>query len=367
MSGLARPLAEAAERLFAQRCTPAVLSAADGGQWQQPFWDAVDDLGPGLLVVPEEAGGAGGDWADAVALLEQAGAFGVPLPVAESVLGGWLRARGGLAGAAPGAVAFSFTTADLRQAAAQGVLKLDEPAVPWAAQASHFALVDVAGNGEAWVAWLPRDIGGNRVEVQPASAATRVDPAGRLICRAVPLTPGGAACVRLPGLREADVRAHAALLTAAEIAGALGRVLALSLAYTAERVKFGRAIGQFQAVQHQLAQLAEAAAAARAAVQAAACSEGTGLFTVAAATAKLRAGEAAGLAARIGHQLHGAIGVTAEHSLHRSTVRLQAWRDDEHGAEVARARALVQDRASAACAQPGKPSSTASRAKGDHA
>jgi len=338
MSDLARPLAEAAERLFAASCTPAVVAAADAGQWQQPFWDAVADLGAGQLLVPEAAGGVGGDWSDAVALLEQAGAFGVPLPVAESVLCGWLRARAGLEGPAPGPVAFAFTTADLQRAAALGTLSLDEPDVPWAAQASHLALVGGAADGDAWMAWLPRP----SCELQPAAVPGRVDPAGRLVCRGVALASTGAACVRLLGVRAADVRARAALLTAAEMAGALGRVLALSLAYTAERVQFGRVIGQFQAVQHQLAQLAEEAAAARVAVQAASCSEGTAWFTTATAAAKLRAGEAAGLATRIGHQLHGAIGVTAEHALHRSTLRLLAWRD-EHGAEATWARVLVQD------------------------
>jgi acyl-CoA dehydrogenase len=119
------------------------------------------------------------------------------------------------------------------------------------------------------------------------------------------------------------------------------RVLGLSLAYTAERVQFGRAIGQFQAVQHQLAQLAEEAAAARVAVHAAAATEDPRWLVAAAAAAKVRAGEAAGLGTRIAHQLHGAIGVTAEHTLHLYTRRLRRWRD-EHGSETVWARVLVQ-------------------------
>jgi alkylation response protein AidB-like acyl-CoA dehydrogenase len=59
------------------------------------------------------------------------------------------------------------------------------------------------------------------------------------------------------------------------------------------------------------------------------------------AAAKVRAGEAAGLCARIAHQLHGAMGVTAEHPLHQSTRRLLSWRDD-HGAEAWWSRVLVQ-------------------------
>jgi len=329
MSDLARPLADAADRLFS-RSEPAALAAADAGQWQQALWDAVEDLGAAQLLVPEDRGGAGGDWLDACALLERAGAEGVPLPLTEAVLAGWLRARAGLGAGAPGPVAFAFTGADL--SVASGDLDLDEPAVPWALEAAHAAFVGGNAEQDARLLWLPR------TACHVHAVGRRVDPAGRVACKA----PGGAVeCLPLPGLTVADIRARAALLTAAEMAGALGRVLELSLAYTAERVQFGRAIGQFQAVQHQLAQLAEEAAATRVAVQAAALSEGTSWFVAAAATAKLRAGEAAGLAARIGHQLHGAIGVTAEHALHRSTLRLHAWRD-EHSTEADWARALVQ-------------------------
>lgn len=47
-----------------------------------------------------------------------------------------------------------------------------------------------------------------------------------------------------------------------------------------------------------------------------------------AAAAKIRVGEAAGEGAAIAHQVLGAIGFTKEHTLHRFTQRLWAWRDD---------------------------------------
>ncbi len=53
---------------------------------------------------------------------------------------------------------------------------------------------------------------------------------------------------------------------------------------------------------------------------------GPGLLPAVAA-AKVRTGEAAGQAAAIAHQVHGAIGFTAEHRLHHYTGRLRAWRD----------------------------------------
>ena len=90
MSELARHLAEAAERLFAQRCGTDVVASASAGTWPQALWSELEALTPAQLLVPEERGGAGGDWSDACALLERAGESNLPLPVAETVLAGWL-------------------------------------------------------------------------------------------------------------------------------------------------------------------------------------------------------------------------------------------------------------------------------------
>jgi alkylation response protein AidB-like acyl-CoA dehydrogenase len=48
--------------------------------------------------------------------------------------------------------------------------------------------------------------------------------------------------------------------------------------------------------------------------------------------AKIRTGEAAALVCRTAHQVHGAVGFTREHRLHRLSRRAWAWRD-EHGSE----------------------------------
>lgn len=336
MSELARPLAEAADRLFAQRCGTDVVASAESGTWPQALWSALEALTPAQLLVPEERGGAGGDWSDACALLERAGEFNVPLPVAETVLAGWLLDRAGLPAVA-GPLSLAFGTVDLAAAAhRQGRVSMEARNVPWAARSAGTVLVGLGDDAEAWLLYLPSDSYTTAPDRAPAG-----DPRDRVSVLDLALTEPGVNCRRLKGLRHADVLGRAALLRAAQIAGACRRVLALTLAYTGERVQFGRAIGQFQAVQHQLAQLAEETAAVRVAVQAAAYT-GDGPWSVAAmAAAKLRAGEAAGACVRIAHQLHGAMGVTAEHPLHQSTRRMLAWRD-EHGAEAYWARELVQ-------------------------
>jgi acyl-CoA dehydrogenase len=116
------------------------------------------------------------------------------------------------------------------------------------------------------------------------------------------------------------------------MAGGLESLLVQTVTYVSERKQFGRPIGSFQAIQHQLALLAGHTAAAGIAAANAfrAADRGDAAFEI--AVAKVRTGEAAGLGAGIAHQCHGAIGFTYEHSLHFVTRRLWSWRA-EFGAE----------------------------------
>ncbi len=122
-----------------------------------------------------------------------------------------------------------------------------------------------------------------------------------------------------------------ACLIAAQMAGAMQRVLEMTLQYANDRQQFGRPIGKFQAIQHQLAVMAEHVMAARMAAQigceSALGGQGTlepALMNV--AVAKARANEAAVEVAALAHSIFGAIGFTAEHDLQLYTRRLHAWR-----------------------------------------
>ena len=128
---------------------------------------------------------------------------------------------------------------------------------------------------------------------------------------------------------DPDARAAwQAALTSALIAGGAARVLELSIAHAQQRVQFGRPIGAFQAVQHQLAVMAEQTSAARMAAQLAFAAPGAEPDAVLAAMAKSVAGEAASAVASGGHAVHGAIGITAECDLQLYTRRLLGWRTE---------------------------------------
>ena len=118
-----------------------------------------------------------------------------------------------------------------------------------------------------------------------------------------------------------------------QIAGSLETMLDVSVRYSNERVAFEKKISKFQAVQHNLAKLAGEAAAALAAASSAADAVANSTafdesIFLEAAAAKIRCAEAAEKGAAIAHQVHGAIGFTKEHILHRYTMRALAWRED---------------------------------------
>lgn len=118
-----------------------------------------------------------------------------------------------------------------------------------------------------------------------------------------------------------------ATLVAASLTGAMQSANAMTFEYANTRKQFGRTLGAFQAIQHMAARMAEEAAATEAAVQVAARELSGESPLWHAAVAKGRASEAAGKVAASAHQIHGAIGFTREHALHRYTRRLWAWRD----------------------------------------
>ena len=135
------------------------------------------------------------------------------------------------------------------------------------------------------------------------------------------------------GFDQTSLMLMGAVARSLQIAGALESMLDISVRYSNERVAFEKKISKFQAVQHNLAKLAgEAAAALAAASSAADTIANSTTFDDAvfleAASAKIRCSEAAEKGAAIAHQVHGAIGFTIEHILHRYSLRALAWRDD---------------------------------------
>jgi len=100
MSEISTLLAETCARLFADLVTADSLRAAEAGAWPGDLWSALEENGLTRALVPEADGGAGVTWQDAAPILHAAGYHGAPVPLAESIVAGWLLARAGEALAA---------------------------------------------------------------------------------------------------------------------------------------------------------------------------------------------------------------------------------------------------------------------------
>ena len=128
---------------------------------------------------------------------------------------------------------------------------------------------------------------------------------------------------------RAGVESRLALARAAATAGALEEVRRLTIAHARTRMQFGIPIARLPVVRERLALVAEQVASAGAAVDVARLASTREPAEIAVAAAKVRSAEAATQVARHAHQLHGAIGVTSEHTLQLYTRRLWAWRDED--------------------------------------
>ena len=109
------------------------------------------------------------------------------------------------------------------------------------------------------------------------------------------------------------------------MAGAMERLLELSLAHVNDRQQFGRSIGKFQAIQQQLSVFAERAVSARVAARIGLMGSNLTLDGRRVAIAKSVANESARASVSIAHAVHGAIGISEAHELQLYTRRLNRW------------------------------------------
>jgi acyl-CoA dehydrogenase len=318
---------------------PFVLTA--GRRWDSGLWTALAEAGLTGVGLPEEAGGSGGELADAVAIVRTLASGAAAVPVAEQLLvAGPVLVAADLDLPSPDApltfaVADSVRVHPVDNGDGPGRFTLTGtvPDVAWAGVAAHVAVLAPA----------PAGIEGAMLALVDASGLAAGDafnlagePRGSLVLDAAP-----ASGALLTEAQAADVRARYALARAVQLAAALERVLTWTVQYAGERHQFGRPLGKFQAIQMELAEMAGEVTAVTALTDAAvqALDRASPDFVLAAAAAKVRAGAAVEVVARLAHQVHGAIGFTQEHKLHHLTRRLWSWRD-EAGSELAWSRVL---------------------------
>lgn len=308
-------------RSFAsQECPPQVVREVfDSETGTEPsLWKGLVEMGVAGLVIPEEYGGAGLELLECALVAEELGSAAVPVPFLGHSLAALALVQGGspdqrakwlpelATGDRLGTVAIA--EADGAWAPDEWTLELSDgklsgsknlvPAGPDAGlivvgcQGGELALVDAAGSGVSWTATDTLDRGRRLFELELSGAD------------AEPLAAGTGA-----RLRDA-----ALVLLAADAFGAGHRLVRMTVEYAKTREQFGQPIGNFQAVKHQLANMALDIDPSR------------GLFwyaahafdhlkdesTRAAAQAKAHITDRAMHVARESIQIHGGIGMTWE-------------------------------------------------------
>jgi alkylation response protein AidB-like acyl-CoA dehydrogenase len=279
-----RAFGDALERLLTAADTVGVARAwADGDTGPGlKLWARLAEQGVTALVIPEDAGGMGGSPVELVVAFEALGRHAVPGPWVETAaylateLAG--SAREALAGGAVGTVAVP-------------------PHAPYALDADIADRVYVAGGDGVRTAVVGERVG----SVDLTRRLFRVEP-GQVYDTAD---------------RSAEAFDLAALATSAQLLGAGERVLSDSVTYAQQRRQFGREIGSYQAIKHQLADVRIALDFARPLVHGAALAlvEPDETTARAVSAAKVMCADAAYLASRTGLQVHGAIGYTQEFDL----------------------------------------------------
>lgn len=294
--------ADAAREVLADQCTPHVVRAIEAHGNAAPetaaLWAQLEATGLADAMLPEEQGGAGIGLGAVFGVLEQCGAHALPLPLADTML-----ARALLAAA-------HLDKPEGRIVLARGLRVGDSvnAALVRNARVVQSVLLEVDGECR----WLSLD--GAQLSAQALALDAGVQWSAAQ-WQAAPVVPSAI-----------DMRTAQATVVAAQMAGALQSVFDRTLQYANERQQFGRAIGKFQAIQHQLAVMSEHVFAARMAAQLGCSGDGIVPDRLRVATAKARCSQAALAVAETAHSIHGAIGFTEEYDLQLFTRRLHAWR-----------------------------------------
>jgi len=302
-------LVDATSRLFADQLDEQVIRRGRGGEWLGHAWAAIEEMGLPLAMVGEETGGLGIAPVNAMELIRTVGRHAVPLPIAETMVANHALAAAGLP-LADGPAAIVPSGVRFADGRASGIARR----VPWGADVSTLVIENdgkLIRLTNGWsVEGRASNIGGMRRDTLWIDAEAQ-----------------SVASIASPSLLLAGATTRALLMS-----GAIFKALDLTIGYVNERTQFGRTLGKFQVVQHELAKVAgHAASSAAAADLAGDAYAGSGDPAVAVAAARLRIAEAVGETVSICQQMHGAIGFTREHSLHLYTTALLGWRDEYGG------------------------------------
>src|SRR5947209_11419795 len=134
-------VAETAEKIFADLADAQTINRDDKGKWKAPLWQALTDAGLPLSWVPEDCNGSGASLAEGFSVLSAAGRFAIAVPLAETMLAGWLLAQAKITSPDGAMTVAPASPKDRIALNADGTLSGRARGVPFARQARHIAVL----------------------------------------------------------------------------------------------------------------------------------------------------------------------------------------------------------------------------------
>jgi acyl-CoA dehydrogenase len=271
-------------------------------------WANIRELGLDAIGVTEESGGSGGTLAHLAVIVDALGEAGMGLPIIEVATARWVLAHAGAASDTALPIVILTGEADQPRVV---------PGVPWGRSAD--LLIVYSENGPPRAYDLTDGTVTLALDVNLAGEQRDTIDLGDAIGRELVGAPAVAA-----------VRDKLGLLWAAALTGVMRGAYNKTRDHVRVREQFGAPLIKISAVASAVAtfktQLLLAEAAVARAVDAF-DGEGECADMAPVAVARIIAASGATEAARLAHQLHGAMGVSEEDGLHRLTTRLWAWQD----------------------------------------
>lgn len=340
----------AAREALADICSPASVRSGIDSRLTCPrsvlkdwTWGSISSMGWTGIDIGEEFGGAGATFSDLTVVLIELGAFLTPssLP-ATSVLAATAlsathdqpRSSSLLTEVASGSAVLTSTIAiddivdatsrPIRYERTSGGLFVSG-SVSHVLGASDASTIVVAAHGEdgPMVMTIDRAVPG--LEVEPLAMLDFTRQFDRVSMHNISIDPEAVLAVG-PNARQVieSVFDRTALALACDALGAAETLLARTVEYVSQRTQFGRAVGSFQAVKHQCADMFLLVATARIAVEAAAASvtRGDPAAALSISRAKSYVTDAASRVGDYAVRLRGGIGVTWEDDTHLFVKRI---------------------------------------------
>src|SRR3984893_11994156 len=140
-------VADRAEKIFSDLADAQTINRDQKGDWKAPLWQALTEAGLPLSWVPEDCAGSGASLAEGFSVLSAAGRFAIAVPLAETMLAGWLLSQAKIA-SPPGEMTIAPASPKDRIAlGADGTLSGRARGVPFASDARHIAVLAHGAGG----------------------------------------------------------------------------------------------------------------------------------------------------------------------------------------------------------------------------